>query len=100
GALSAWAELRELADALGSHQPASASERAQARAWAADLGLDAERVTGLAVLAERARYGADEDIAPVDGELRDARAQLRRRAGRLRWWSALSIPAVLRRLRR
>ena len=77
------------------------SESAQAATWSEDLGLDSPaRTDAIARLAERARYGASEDLPPVDGQLTEARARIRAAVGTRRWWAAMALPRGWRRRER
>lgn len=98
GAASAWAEIGELADGLGAPATPTLSERTQARRWADSLGAQAADLEAIGAAAERAKYGAAHGLPPVDDELTRARAGIRRAAGTLRWWSAVSVPATVHRL--
>lgn len=98
GAVSAWAELAELADSFAAPVSGTLGERAQARQWTDALAGDARELDTIAAAAERAKYGPAEDIPAVDGELAAAREKIRTHVGPRRWWWAASAPRWLRRL--
>lgn len=98
GALAAWAEIAELAGALGSPAVASLSEGAQARRWAGSLGADAHDLESIGAAAERARYSDTAHVPAVADELIRARAGVRRASGRMRWSWATAVPSQIRRI--
>lgn len=98
GAVSAWAEIAELADALNAPAVATLSQRAQAARWTGLLGAEGADVETIGAAAERATYGADDQVPIVSAELQRARATIRRTAGAIRWLCAVTVPTWMRRL--